>query len=136
MNPSSAKIEAPPVAALAPMVVDPAVSGFMSVVDRLQGVIDFETDSLSRHVAIDLAELNRQKRQGMLELTRLMRGFGTRPASDAVRERLVELGTALDRNRAVLDVQLGAMREIAEIIAQVMKDAEWDGTYSMRASWK
>ncbi len=115
---------------------DPLLANFTTVVDRLQGVVDFETDALSRHVAIDLAELNRQKRQGMLELSRVMRGYADRSPPAEVRDRLASLTAALDRNRAVLDVQLSAVREIAEIIAQVMKDAEWDGTYSARAAWR
>ena len=136
MNDTLAKADPAVAQAIVPIMADPLVAGFMAVVDRLQGVIDFETDSLSRHVAVDLAEVNRQKRHGMLELSRLMRSFAARPPSEAVRGRLAELDGALERNRAILDVQLGAMREIAEIIAQVMKDAEWDGTYSKRASWK
>ena len=136
MSNTLAKADPTVVPLLAPMMADPLLVGFMTVVDRLQGVIDYETDSLSRHVAVDLADLNRQKRQGMLELNRLMRSLSTRPASEVVRERLTDLGASIERNRAVLEVQLSAVREIADIIAAVMRDAEWDGTYSVRTSWK
>jgi hypothetical protein len=126
------RIELAPASLPPPAAPDPMIEGFRTVVDRLQEVIEFETNALSRHIAIDLGELNRKKRHGMLELSRLLRGFGD-GAPEEIRDRMTELGAALERNRAVLEVQLGAMREIADIIAQVMRDAEWDGTYSIRA---
>ena len=83
----------------------------------------------------DLADLNRRKRQGLFELSRIMRAFaGSGPQAEA-RERLGGLAAKLERNRHVLDIQLRAVREIADIIARSMKDAESDGTYSMLA-WR
>ena len=115
---------------------DPLLLAFTTVVDRLEGVIEAETLALTGSLPSDMAAFNRQKRQGMLELSRLMRGFPPNVPHREVTARLAKLAESLERNRLVLDVQLRAVREIADIIAQVMRDAESDGTYSARAGWQ
>ena len=54
------------------------------------------------------------------------------PRAD-IRDRLARFSAKLERNRTVLGAQLLAVREIAEIIAQTMREAESDGTYSAPA---
>ena len=120
--------------ASAPSLAAPsALPIFMAIVDRVEAAVDAETEALSRNLPLDAAELNRRKRQGLLELNRIMRTFaGTGPQPEA-RDRLGRLAGKLERNRHVLDMQLRAVREIADIIARSIKEAESDGTYSLLA---
>jgi hypothetical protein len=48
----------------------------------------------------------------------------------ALRRLLEQLNAKLEANRRVLKLHVDAVREIAGIIAQSMRDAESDGTYS------
>ena len=112
-----------------------ALPAFLAIVDRLEATVEAETEALSRHLPADLAELSRRKRQGLLELGRVMRAFGEAGPSGEARDRLGGLAARLERNRRVLDIQLRAVREIADILADSIKEAESDGTYSMSA-WR
>ena len=115
---------------------DAVLAAFHAVVDRLQGVVVAETDALHRRVPVDIGAITRQKRQGLLELSRLMKAMPSVAQKEEARARLAALGEALDRNQAVLDLQLRAVRGVAEIVAQVMRDAESDGTYTLRTAWQ
>ena len=44
--------------------------------------------------------------------------------------RLAGLRAKLDVNRAVLETHLAAVREVATVLADAIRDAESDGTYS------
>lgn len=113
--------------------ISPTLATFMAIVDRVETVVDAETEALSHHVPFDMTELNHRKRQGVLELSRILRTLtGGQPNLEA-RDRLARLAVKLERNRRVLDVKLRAVREIADIIARSMRDAESDGTYSLSA---
>ena len=85
---------------------------------------------------VDIGAVTRQKRQGLLELSRLMRAMPAVRQKDEVQARLAALAAALEHNQAVLDVQLRAVRGVAEIVAQVLRDAESDGTYTLRTAWQ
>jgi hypothetical protein len=47
-----------------------------------------------------------------------------------VTTRLAGLRAKLDVNRAVLETHLAAVREVATVLADAIRDAESDGTYS------
>jgi hypothetical protein len=112
-----------------------AMPTFLAIVDRLESAVEAETEALSHNLPADLADLNRRKRQGLFELNRIMRAFAATGPDAEAQARLGGLAAKLEHNRRVLDVQLRAVREIADIIARSMKDAESDGTYSMLA-WR
>lgn len=115
---------------------DAVIGTIHAVIDRLLGVVMAETEALTRRVPIDIDAVTRQKRQGLLELTRLMRALPAVGPKQEVRARLAALAEALDRNQAALDVQLSAVRDVAEIVAKVMREAESDGTYTLRTNWQ
>lgn len=106
---------------------------FLAIVDRVEAVLDAETDALSRHQPVDLVDLGCRKRQGLLELNRIMRALAGKERQDEVRDRLAQLASKLERNRRTLDIQLRAVREISDIIAGSLREAESDGTYSILA---
>ncbi|SED03292.1 hypothetical protein SAMN05519104_2635 [Rhizobiales bacterium GAS188] len=114
----------------------PALSAFLVTIDRLEQLIDQETLELRSLKPMDLREFNRRKSQGLLELSRAMRGLGERVRDDRVPERLTELRAKLDNNLSMLRMHLRAAQEVTSIIARAIQDAESDGTYSASVSTK
>lgn len=115
---------------------DAVLTAFHAMVDRLQSVVAAETEALDRRIPIDIGAITRQKRQGLLELSRLMRALPAVVQKEEARARLAALAATLDQNQEILDVQLRAVRGVADIVAQVMRDAESDGTYTLRTAWQ
>lgn len=102
----------------------------LDVVERIEQIVDNETDALRRFKAIDLREFNTRKSQGLLELTRAVRalgGAGLDPRSSA---RLKLLRAKLETNQTVLATHLRAAKEITSMVAETIRDSESDGTYS------
>jgi hypothetical protein len=107
-----------------------ASSGFERCIERLETVVDQETAALKDRTATDLREFNNRKSQGLLELSRSLRHFQGATPSNAVLARLAGLRAKLDVNQAVLKLHLEAVREVSTIMADAIRDAESDGTYS------
>jgi hypothetical protein len=107
-----------------------ASSAFERCIERLEEVVDQETAALKGRAAADLREFNNRKSQGLLELSRSLRHFQGAAPSNAVLARLAGLREKLDTNKAVLKLHLEAVREVSTIMADALRDAESDGTYS------
>ena len=107
-----------------------ASSAFERCIERLEDAVDQETAALRSRAATDLREFNNRKSQGLLELSRSVRHFQGAPPSNAVLARLAGLREKLDVNKAVLKLHLEAVREVSTIMADAIRDAESDGTYS------
>jgi hypothetical protein len=118
------------VAASSPTI--PAGSG--GSVDRaiayLGAIVDQETEALRARAVIDLAQFNNRKNQGLLELNRALRALDARAPNPSIASRLEGLRAKLDVNRALLKTHLEAVREVASVVADAIKDSESDGTYS------
>ena len=110
----------------------PAVVAFLAIVDRVETVLEAETSALAHRTPFDMTEIGNRKRQGLLDMTRMIGAAMASGAIPEIRERLGRFSVALKRNQAALGTQLRAVREIAEIVAQAIRDAESDGTYSPR----
>ena len=100
-------------------------------IDYLGAVVDQETEALRMRAMIDLAEFNNRKNQGLLELNRALRGLDAGAAS-RVGARLAGLRAKLDVNRALLKTHLEAVREVASVVSEAIRDSDSDGTYSSR----
>ena len=124
--------EAEPPASLA-WAARSSLASFNAIVDRVEQVIDSETTALTQNRRIDLSVLHRQKRQGLLELSRIMRTIAGTGADAEAGRRLARLADKLEINRVVLDRQLRAVREVADIISLSLQASESDGTYSRLA---
>ncbi|HEX4766139.1 MAG TPA: hypothetical protein VH414_07655 [Lichenihabitans sp.] len=127
-------------AAAGPAKAEPADGGaaasiatFMAVVGRVEAVVEAETEAFSRNLKLDMVALNQRKRQGLLELSRVLRNLPGLGPNAVARERLAGLAGKLETNRTVLDRQLRALREVADIVSRSLKEAESDGTYSRLA---
>jgi flagellar biosynthesis/type III secretory pathway chaperone len=119
-----------------PSVPEAAYDAFFKVVDRLETLLDDEMRTLKRRGASDFTELTRRKRQGFLELNRLMRAFeGTIPSQDII-NRLATFRIKLDENGTALRLHLQAAQEITATIVRVMQEMDSDGTYSRSALYR
>lgn len=119
-----------------PSVPEAAYDAFFKVVERLESLLEDEMQSLKQCGGIDFNELTRRKRQGFLELNRLMRSFeGTIPSQDII-NRLASFRVKLDANGNALRVHLQAAQEITATIVRVMQEMDSDGTYSRAAVYR
>ena len=97
---------------------------------RLEDTVAAETEALMAHRPIDQEAVNRRKSQSLLELTRLTRGLDPDQLDAPVIDQLLRLRGALERNQATVGLHLRAVEEISGIVADSLRDAESDGTYS------
>lgn len=103
-------------------------------IQRLEEIVDQETLALRTRKAVNLKEFNDRKSQALLELTRSLRqvqGAGPDPALAA---RVGSLKVKLAVNQAALKVHLEAVREISTSLADAIRHAESDGTYTQAIS--
>jgi len=98
--------------------------------DRLADTIGRETAALEANQPIDLDDVNRRKSQSLLELTRLSRSLTPADAA-GLKDRLATLRDVLGDNRRVLELNLTAVREIADLMVGIVGESESDGTYDM-----
>ncbi len=113
-----------------PSVPESAYHAFFMSVDRLEVLLAEESVGLKRGTPIDLAELTGRKRQGLLELNRLMQAFkGTIPSQDII-NRLAAFRVTIERNETALQLHLRAVQDVTATIVRVMQDFESDGTYT------
>jgi hypothetical protein len=96
---------------------------------RLEQVLDEETAALRTRTAIDLREFNNRKSQGLLDFNKALRVLDD-TADRRLGARLAGLREKLDVNRAALKMHLDAVREISTIVADTIRNADSDGTYS------
>jgi hypothetical protein len=102
---------------------------------RLEEIVEQETTALKTRQAINLKDFNDRKSQALLELTRSLRTLGTggSVSSPTLAVRVGSLKAKLAVNQAVLKVHLEAVREISTTLADAIRHAESDGTYSQAA---
>lgn len=101
-----------------------------SAVDRLELLIDQETAALRHASAIDLKNFNNRKSQVLMELDRAMATSGGAMPSAPMKQRLGKLRDKLALNRSKLKMHLEAVQEVASMLADQIRDADSDGTYT------
>lgn len=108
----------------------PAFAALVGALDRIEEVVDLETEALSQGRDADLADLARRKSHCLLELTRISRAVPRENVDRIVTDRLASLRGKLERNQDVLQIHLNAAQEIARVLTAALGEAESDGTYS------
>ncbi len=102
-----------------------------STLDRLEDLLDEETEALKRPSSADIRLFNQRKSQALLELTKAMRHPADFSSDAALAEKLTRVKEKLKTNSAALKMHLSALREISVILLGVIHDADSDGTYSI-----
>ncbi|MGU3359005.1 flagellar protein FlgN [Methylobacterium sp. M6A4_1b] len=97
---------------------------------RLEATVTAETEALLAHRPVDQEAVNRRKSQSLLELTRLTRGLDPADLEPSLLDQLLRLRGALERNQDAVGLHLRAVDEISGIVADSIREAESDGTYS------
>ncbi len=113
------------------------LEAFVNAVERLEGVLDQETQILDQNKPIALHDFNHRKSHGLLELSRAMTACSSldRAVFDSESKvPLARLRVKLESNLASLQTHLTAVSEIAAVIARAIQDHESDGTYTARRS--
>lgn len=103
------------------------------ILQRLEETVEQETDALRARQSFDLKDFNKRKSHGLLELTRALRGLDDHTPGEATMARIASLRTKLAANCALLELHVAAVREVAAIMADAIREAESDGTYSAAA---
>jgi hypothetical protein len=98
-------------------------------VARLIDLIRRETAALKANDWSELADFNRRKNQGLLELRRILQS-AKQPEGAVEHDRLLELRDALKDNAAILQRHLDAARHVSQMISDAAVAAQSDGTYS------
>lgn len=110
-----------------------AARALNEAIDRLEAAVAQESAFLRGGRVVDLAEFNQRKRQGLLEIDRLLRPCGERrdvsSAAGLDAGRIRRLAAGLEDNRQLLACHLKAVEAIAGLLSRAMRDAESDGTY-------
>jgi hypothetical protein len=104
--------------------------GLAKTIERVANVIDQETESLRLYQLVDLVTFNHQKSHGLLELTRAIRALPPTSFDHEILQDLARLREKLEKNLAVLDIHLKAVRQVSALIARAIEDDNSDGTYS------
>ena len=103
-------------------------------IQRLEEIVDQETLALKTRKAINLKEFNDRKSQALLELTRSLRHMQGAESDPALAARVGTLKAKLVLNQAALNVHLEAVREISNSLADVIRHADSDGTYTQASA--
>lgn len=104
--------------------------GLFRTIERIGKIIDLETESLQHYRPIDLGTFNHQKSRDLLELTRAMRALPPGSFDAEILQKLAQLRAKLEKNLAVLNTHLKAVRQVSALIARAIEDDNSDGTYS------
>lgn len=101
---------------------------------RIEMLVDIETEALNTRAAIDLKESNDKKSQALLELGLAARSLEGVPPDPDLADRMRALRAKLQKNQIVLRRHLEAVREVASVVSDIIQDKDWDGTYSQHVS--
>ena len=101
----------------------------LRAIERVEQVVDQETQALKRRERGRLDEFVNRKSHGLLELTRAMRAVGA-SAGEGLRPQLQALQAKLSENSALLKMNVEAVQEVSTVMARAIRDGESDGTYS------
>jgi hypothetical protein len=102
----------------------------LAVVQRTEALVAEETRVLQERLPYDAAAFNNRKGQALLDLSLALRALGPARRDEDLLRRLSALRETLDLNRRIVDLHLGALREITAVLAEAMRGAECDGTYA------
>lgn len=124
----------PRLAPVKPTVVEDetgVLASLIRTIERLEETLEQETAGLRSRAPIDLKDFNNRKTHGLLELTRVMRHLDRGSLTPPVAARLSALRISLDVNQRIVKMHLEAVREVTAIVADAIREAESDGTYSV-----
>lgn len=101
------------------------------VLGRLEALLDLENDKIGKDTSFDIAASSTAKSRCLFEITTLLRQKQNQEVLAHYQDQLTNVQNKLRINRQKLENHMEAVRGIAELIKDTVKNAEDDGTYSM-----
>ncbi|MGN7773415.1 flagellar protein FlgN [Phyllobacterium sp. 22552] len=115
--------------------LNPSLGPVLIAIQRLEDVIEYETDLLMEGGAVDLADINASKSRGLRDFNKAL-GKAVKsvdnPALKTLQPVLDSLRLKLERNCEALKLHLRAVSELTGIIRDALETHEADGTYTAR----
>jgi hypothetical protein len=102
----------------------------IAIIKRLEICLDEESVALSSNSGADLTPFITRKSQGLMEFNRIVASFGDAKCDERLNTAILLLRAKIERNMGILRVHLAAVGEISELLADAIRTAESDGTYS------
>ncbi|WP_420960863.1 flagellar protein FlgN [Brucella sp. IR073] len=115
--------------------VEAVLKPVVNAIERLETVVETETQLLLEGAHPDLADINARKSRGLYDFTRAMNKASARAEASALRTLqplLDRLRQKLERNCEALQLHLRAVGELSDIIRTAIETHEADGTYTLR----
>ncbi len=101
-----------------------------NILGRLELIIDNENERLGRDPEFDIKTSNVQKSRCLYELTMLMKNPVKERVPDAFVGQMKELKDKLAINARKVKAHMEAVRSVADILRNAVREEEADGTYS------
>jgi hypothetical protein len=111
---------------------DPDVSRSLviAVIERIEGYLDEETAALANSHKFDFKASNDRKSQGLVDLNQALRRLPQAQLNADLKGRLEAFRQKLAINLKTIRLHLEAVKELASILSDAIRDAESDGTYT------
>ncbi|MBU2326197.1 MAG: hypothetical protein KJ755_02375 [Alphaproteobacteria bacterium] len=101
-----------------------------TVLSRLERIIDNENERIGKDPEFDFKVSNAHKSRCLYELTMLFRDTDPREFAVNYVEQLHVLKEKLALNARRVEAHLSAVRAVADLLKNAVRDADGDGTYS------
>ena len=109
---------------------DAARAVVFSVIARIEGYLEEETEALSKFLNFDFKASNDRKSQGLLDLNQALRRLQKSDVNANLQLRLTTFRERLAVNLRKIRLHLDAVKEIAAMLSEAIQNAESDGTYT------
>lgn len=104
------------------------------VVSRASALVEEETRALQEYRQADYSGFVTRKDMIAFELSAIANMAAGIAPDDELRRQFEHLSVKLEENRKLLQVHIGASKQIAQMLADVVRAGESDGTYCVRRS--
>lgn len=112
------------------IIANPAAEAtLVASIQRALDVVEAESQALRSGAAPDLRTFEYRKSQALLDLSRARQAIPANALGQDIRDMLGRLRGELTDNMNLLSRHLSAVKEIADLLAQSLLDADSDGTY-------
>jgi len=102
-----------------------------AVLGRLEEVLDLENESIGHDDKFDLSRSNVLKGRCLYDMTLLVRDAGARGFSADHARQLKAVSDKLAANSAKVKAHMDAVRDVTDMLKDVVAESEADGTYSI-----
>lgn len=111
---------------------DVSLTLVIAVIERIEGYLEEETAALANSREFDFKASNDRKSQGLVDLNQALRRLPQTQLNADLKSRLEAFRQKLAVNLKTIRLHLDAVKELASILSDAIRDAESDGTYTRK----